>query len=134
MEGFVERLQFVVDLGFDTQLEACYLLGISGPGQLRRYFRGLGSPSYEVLASILRKGFSVDWLMEGLGSIFTPNENGETMRRRFAVQYVRQKRNLKECPEELLDLVLAEEKRVREEEEGSIPSKPTTRAKSRSKD
>ncbi len=116
LEEFARRFVYATDLAFDSQLEACYVLGISGPSQIRRYRIALGYPGGDVLGSIAEAGLSTDWLHRGYGQMTNASPNASAMRQRMAMRYARTQKSIEECPEELVDLVLEEQTRMQAEE------------------
>lgn len=125
LKAIARRMEYVVELGFDTQLEACYVMGISSPAQLRRYLRAQGGPAWEVLGSISFAGISTDWLLSGLGAMCTMTSDGDAMRQRLAVRYVRLKRDMAECPEDLRPFVEQELRQVQTETGRETSAKPS---------
>lgn len=83
---FQGRVQYIANRFFSGQMAMCYQLGLSAPSQLRRYLRGQGFPSYQVLESLWEYGISIDWVVSGRGSLFANNEAGSRLQLQTQLQ------------------------------------------------
>lgn len=75
-EGFPERFKQALSLICRTQMEACIMLGLSSPSNIRRYVIGEGLPGGTVLTALALTGININWLLTGSGSVFSNDAAG----------------------------------------------------------
>lgn len=83
-EGFADRFKLALRQLCQTQMEACFLLGVSSPSNIRRYVLGEGLPSGSVLAALADLGINVNWLLTGNGSMYSNDTAGMKLREQHA--------------------------------------------------
>jgi hypothetical protein len=81
---FGQRLKWVLDNCFTTQMHMCYEFRISSVTQLKAYIQGLTRPAFQVFEAAVSRGYSTDWLLCGVGTFHNDSPAGHALRDRCA--------------------------------------------------
>lgn len=70
-----QRLRLFVEKNYSTQKEFSDLIGIN-ESSLYRYFTGSNQPTIETLSKFKKAGLSIEWLVDGSGTMYARNSKG----------------------------------------------------------
>jgi transcriptional regulator with XRE-family HTH domain len=92
-----ERITLFIESCYQTQTKYAELVKLN-PSSLNRYVRNKCAPTLDILEKFKSTGMSIDWLIDGKGSMFAQSEEGDKLKDKYHIS-----KSLNSNPSKLLN-------------------------------